>query len=338
MAKLCFCNRPYVSNCANFGWSLQSYTYYDTHNKPLFSLSNLLQLSLRQQDNALLKQLTTLNEHIQDLKELSRVNGGLFGSCADDGNVGEQLNTSSPVVQMRDISRETPTRTDPLRREKCGNGEGHVRNQSVNSANGGVQTGDGIRRFQETSFEYKEPVRVAAQQRTLPTQSPKRPQPAGKPMVNVTRQSALRLERKSVSCQFLDSRGTDARSRRYSGHLESLGKRVNSVTISENCNENSRNANAKQKSLSMCQLQRTTKATEVSTSDSECSTSGCYGGSSTGSEFESERHVAHVESSTDEERETRDKAHALKSVTKKQGYYPPSTTQVERFRKQIVSV
>ena len=97
-------------------------------------------------------------------------------------------------------------------------------------------------------------------------------------------------------------------------------------------------SNIKQKSLSLSQLRWITKTTEGSASDSECSTSGCYGGSSTGSDVELERSCFNMKT-PNEARESMDKLFELNSLNLKPvGKRYLALDAQKQFRKKIVSV
>ena len=84
-------------------------------------------------------------------------------------------------------------------------------------------------------------------------------------------------------------------------------------------------------------LKQTTKTTKLLTSDSDCSTSGCYGESSTGTDIDLEQNVIFGESWTDEEAR-KNKLHEIKPVKRTIKNHAASKTPPVQFRKQIVSV
>lgn len=101
-----------------------------------------------------------------------------------------------------------------------------------------------------------------------------------------------RLVRRSVSCQHLSIR---QRENIFSNSHESVAHKngPTSKTVSQTDLKNTKvivhDNHMKQKSLSLSHLRKVTKGTDGSTSESECSTSGCYVDSSTGSDADLER-------------------------------------------------
>ena len=304
-------------------------------------------MSLRRQDQELLKQLTSLNGHIQDLKEIARVQGGLYGANVEPGEVKEQ----SPVTTPCDKSSSPNEKNSPKkRREKnVGNAQGDFAQKEGKNEQGVCKRiKSDIKGLQETSFEYIEvSCDVSTPKTCRPKATAKRSQSTTIADVSRRKISSLRLERKSLSCQFLDSVRRDefikGKKNVIAESHETLAsaeprKTLPSSQIYTDQLKDVNDSNSKQKSLSLSQLRSITKTTEGSASDSECSTSGCYGGSSTGSDVELERGYFNMKT-PNEARESMDKLFELNSLNLKPvGKRYLALDAQKQFRKKIVSV
>lgn len=299
-------------------------------------------MSLRKQDQELLKQLTSLNEHIQDLKEIAKTQGSIYGSIEDHEDVKQSppaTSSGAPITMNGKKSsghdREENTKTT---KKVC---DKEIRKNELTV---GKRIKNEIKGLQETSFEYIEvPCSASNSNADRAKATAKRSLSTTAADVSGKKISSLRLERKSLSCQFLNSERRTKKSLITESHetLTSTGSRK-TRPFSQIAAEHSRNLNdaiMKQKSLSLSQLRPSTKTTEGSTSDSECSTSGCYGGSSTGSDVELERGCCNAKAGCSESKERLDKFIELNSLNLKPiGKRYLAINAQRPYRKKIVSV
>jgi hypothetical protein len=309
-------------------------------------------MSLRKQDHELLKQLTSLNEHIQDLKEIAKLQGGIYGSNEDREDFKQPLPSTTPTSPNGPTTEPSSTKgkkSAKKEREKNAETPTKERLQKIakNELNTAKRIKNDIQGLQETSFEYTEvPCDTTTARAVRSKATAKRSQSTTIADVSRKKVSSLRLERKSLSCQFLDSGGRDEsnkgkKSLFAESHeaLASTGRAKRTRPLSQIETEKStdaNHANTKQKSLSLSQLRP--KNTEGSTSDSECSTSGCYGGSSTGSDVELERGYF-ITRTGNESNEKLDKLFELNSLNLKPfGKRHLAIGAQGQFRKKIVSV
>ena len=294
---------------------------------------------MRKQDQELLKQLTSLNKHIQDLKEIAKTRGGVYGSIEDHEDIKQSPSTSS----------SDPT-TNPSMNRKSSSGNDRVENTETNKKESakkltvGKRIKNDIKGLQETSFEYIEvPCSSLTSNAVRAKAAAKRSQSTTAADFSRKKISSVRLERKSLSCQFLNSERRTKKNSIAESHetLASTGSRK-TRPLSQVDPDHSRNLNEvimKQKSLSLSQLRPSTKTTEGSTSDSEYSTSGCYGGSSTGSDMEVERGHYNGKSGCSESKERLDKLIELNSLNLKPiGKRHLAINTQGPHRKKVVSV
>ena len=312
-------------------------------------------MSLRKQDQALLTQLTSLNEHIQDLKEIARVQGGIYGSLEDQDDSKQPLPSTTPTSPSGPTIDPSSTKgKNSARKEREKNVETTKKERvqkiaKTELSTTGKRINNGIQGLQETSFEYIEvPCDPSTPKTALPKATATLSQSTTIADVSRKKISSLRLERKSLSCQFLDS----ARRDEYIKGKKSLFAESHETFASTGArkarplsqidaekSKDANNINTKQKSLSLSQLRPVTKNIEGSTSDSECSTSGCYGGSSTGSDVELERSYFNTRAGTSESNEKLDKLFELNSLNLKPvGRRHLAISAQGQFRKKIVSV
>ena len=239
--------------------------------------------------------------------------------CEDEEDVGER--------SKRHLEHVQPTATVLPKKEIHRNSGKRIRNTGKDNIVS-VKMEERGKRVEETAFEYKE-----ESSNDLPHARVELSEPKNLP--DVSRKFTYHLERKSVSCQSLNSSSSGGKRNSFAKNMESLGRRC--TPISENHIQDSGNLVPRQRSISLSQLKRTTMAKELSTSDSDCSTSGCYGGSSTGSDIDLEQNVIFGDSWTNEEVE-KNKAPDIRPVKRPIRYQVASSRQPGQFRKQIVSV
>ncbi|XP_028417076.1 uncharacterized protein LOC114541339 [Dendronephthya gigantea] len=301
-------------------------------------------MSLRKQDQALLTQLTSLNQHIQDLKVIAAAQGGIFGANEEHEDSPEKSLTN-PCCPNKDTLINGKTRTKQEREKSFETRKKEPLPKPIkNEQNSSKKIKNGVHGLQETSFEYVEAPRDTTTPRQVrPKANASRSQSTT--IVDVSRKrvaSLQRLERRSLSCQLLDSGRQDKvvegnNTRRTS---ESARKQRPLSQIDADVSKQAKDANIRQKSLSLSTLRHVTKTTEGSTSDSECSTSGCYGGSSTGSDVELERGMGCFNAKSSIEcREKLDKVFELNSLNLQPlGKRYLALNEQAHFRKKIVSV
>ena len=299
-------------------------------------------MSLRKQDQELLKQLTSLNEHIQDLKKIAKTQGGIYGSIEDHEGIKQTQSatySSAPITmdEKKSSGYDHEENTDATKKQ-C---DKKIRKNELTA---GKRIKNDIKGLQETSFEYIEvPCNTSNSDADRAKATAKRSHSTTAADVSRKKISSLRLERKSLSCQFLNSERRPKKSPITESH-ETLASTDSRRTrpFSQLDTEHSRNLNEaimKKKSLSLSQLRPSTKTTEGSTSDSECSTSGCYGGSSTGSDVELERGCHNAKAGCGESKEQMDKIIELNSLNLKPiGKRYLAINAQGPYRKKIVSV
>ena len=308
-------------------------------------------MSLRKQDQDLLKQLTLLNEHIQDLKEITKMQGSLYGPAEDQKEQSLPSTTlvtpGSPKTDITSVKRADSGRKQ---REKIAvtSADWEVKNIPKNEQSTCKKIKNDIKGLQETSFEYIEVPGNTAAVKTARSKATKRSHSTTIADVSRKKIASLRLQRKSLSCQFLNSGGRDECSKGKKNlcaesheTLASTDRARKARPLSQiNTGElkDAHDTSTKHKSLSLSHLRPGTKNNEGSTSDSECSTSGCYGGSSTGSDVELERSYFNARSGR-ESNEKLDKLFELNSLNLKSfGKKHAAINTQGPFRKKIVSV
>jgi hypothetical protein len=300
-------------------------------------------MALRKQDQDLLKQLTSLNEHIQDLKEITKMQGGLFGPIEDREE--QPLTTSiSPCCPTADLSSVKKGNSGRGKREKIAETslQGELQKIAKNEQSTSKKIENDIKGLQETSFEFIEVACNTPAVKTARSKATKRSQSTS--IADVSRKKIASLQfRKSLSCQFLDSgvrdEFTKGKKNLFAESHETLARKARPLSqVNIEKLRDVHDTNTKHKSLSLSQLRPGTKTVEGSTSDSECSTSGCYGGSSTGSDTELERSYLNARGDR-ESNETLDKLFELNSLNLKSfGKKHPAIKTQGQFRKKIVSV